>query len=67
VVTPKDYPNLDADSWWSPPHEQHAVTQLLEAWQASKASRNHQGISDGAKFSHEALADKYLPILKTYL
>jgi glycosyltransferase involved in cell wall biosynthesis len=67
VVTPKDYPNLDADSWWSEPNEQHAVTQLLEAWQASKVSRNQQGVLDGAKFSHEALADKYLPILKTYL
>jgi glycosyltransferase involved in cell wall biosynthesis len=67
VATPKDYPNLDADSWWSEPNEQHALTQLQLAYEASKVSRNEQGMRDAENFSHEALANKYLPILKTYL
>jgi len=67
IATPADYPNLDRESWWSEPNEQHAVNQLMAAYQASRRSRNLQGIKDSDQFSFEFLAKKYLPILKTYL
>ena len=67
AVGVNDYPNLSTPSWWANPSESSGLTQLQNAYSRSKSGRNLQGIADGAKFSHQNLADKYQRILKTYL
>lgn len=67
TVKAGDYPKLTQDSWWAEPDEGQAVTQLSLAKKKAKVSRNQVGIEDGKRFSFEALASKYLPIIKTYL
>ena len=66
-VTRLDYPNLSRSSWWGQPIEKSALKQLKAAYKRSRSGRNQQGILDAQKFTSEALAAKYLPILKTYL
>lgn len=67
VARAGDYPKLIQDSWWAEPDEKQAVAQLSLASKKAKVSRNQVGIEDGKRFSFEALASKYLPIIKTYL
>jgi glycosyltransferase involved in cell wall biosynthesis len=62
-----DYPNLSEPSWWAQPDETSALQQLQLAYARSKKGLNTIGQIDGAKFSHQALASRYAPILKTYL
>jgi len=62
-----DYPHLSEPSWWAQPNEASALVQLQHAFSRAKKGLNTVGQHDGAQFSHEALASKYAPILKTYL
>ncbi len=62
-----DYPNLSEPSWWAQPDETSALEQLQRAYARSKKGLNTTGQIDGAKFSHQALASRYAPILNTYL
>jgi hypothetical protein len=67
TVAVGDYPHLSEPSWWAQPDEASALLQLENAHLRAKKSLNTVGQHDGAKFSHQALASKYAPILKTYL
>jgi glycosyltransferase involved in cell wall biosynthesis len=65
---PQDYPHLKDKSEWANPDEASALHQLKLAYAQRKSiGVNQQGIEDGKKFTFEALASKYAPILKTYL
>ena len=65
---PQDYPHLKQKSAWAEPNEASALSQLNKAYlQRQLNGPNKQGIKDGEKFTFEALASKYAPILKTYL
>lgn len=66
-VLPGDYPHLQTPSWWANPNEAHALQQLHQAHQRAAQGPNLQGQKDGEAFLHKGLADKYAPILKTYL
>jgi hypothetical protein len=66
-VNPGDYPHLKTPSWWASPNENNALQQLRTAQQRAAQGKNTQGQQDGKAFMHESLADKYAPILKTYL
>lgn len=61
------YPKLTQDSWWAEPNERHALAQLTLAKEKAKLSRNKAGAEDAKRFTFEALASKYLPIIKTYM
>lgn len=67
AVAPGEYPHLTQPSWWAEPDEAHALEQLRTAFKRAKKGPNLQGQLDGAKFLHESLAQRYGPILKTYL
>jgi glycosyltransferase involved in cell wall biosynthesis len=62
-----DYPHLTEPSWWAAPKEDDALQRLGQAFLQAKKGLNTQGMADGAKYLHEALATKYRPILNTYL
>lgn len=65
---PQDYPHLKHKSAWAEPNEVSALSQLNQAYLQRKLNGpNMQGIRDGEKFTFEALASKYSPILNTYL
>jgi glycosyltransferase involved in cell wall biosynthesis len=66
-IAPNEYPNQTMASWWAEPSVQDAASHLQIASERIKAGKNLHGIRDGSNFSHEALADKYKPILSTYL
>jgi hypothetical protein len=66
-VNPGDYPHLKTPSWWASPNENNALQQLRTAQHRAAQGKNIQGQLDGKAFMHESLADKYAPILKTYL
>jgi len=67
VADTKDYPHLSEPSWWAMPDEKNALALLHTAYERSQRGPNEQGKIDGAQFSHQALANKYKPILNTYL
>ena len=66
-VAPLDYPHLSEPSWWANPDETSALKQLQNAGKAAVKGLNILGQRDGAEFTHQALANKYRPILRTYL
>jgi len=67
AVNKTEYPNLTMDSWWSNPSEESALMQLKRAYELSRKKRNSRGQEDAKEFTHEALANRYRRILKTYL
>jgi glycosyltransferase involved in cell wall biosynthesis len=65
---PQDYPYLKHKSSWAEPQEQSAINQLHQSYIRKKLlGLNRKGVEDGQKYTFEALASKYAPILKTYL
>ncbi len=66
-VDPDDYPNLTVNSWWAEPDETHALEQLQNAYERAKLGANSSGIKTGQQFSHKALAQRYRPVLQSYL
>ena len=66
TVLKGDYPHSH-HSMWADPVVSNAAQQLQEAYGLPRTERNQAGIATGAQFTLEALAQKYRPILRSYL
>jgi glycosyltransferase involved in cell wall biosynthesis len=66
-VRAHDYPNLTVTSWWADPDETHALKRLHQARERSQKGRNFEGLKLTQQFSYEGLANKYKPVLQTYM
>jgi glycosyltransferase involved in cell wall biosynthesis len=66
-VGPNDYPNLTVKSWWAEPDEEHALIQLQSAYERAQLGSNRAGIATGERFSYSALAQRYRPVLNSYI
>jgi glycosyltransferase involved in cell wall biosynthesis len=61
-----DYLNF-TQSWWAEPNEVTALRQMQNAFELSCKGPNLKAIETGKRFEFEALANRYLPILGSYL
>jgi hypothetical protein len=52
---------------WAEPSITEAKTQLERLYAKPRKERNLAGIETGKQFTLQALAEKYRPILKSYL
>ncbi len=63
---PDDYPNADP-SWWAEPSVEDAARKLEEAYRGKRDRFTVAAKETGGRFTVEALANRYEPVLKHYL
>lgn len=66
TVLKGDYPHSH-HSMWGDPDIAVAAAHLEHIYQTQRGKRNHAGMRTGAQFTLTALAEKYRPILQSYL
>ena len=66
TVLKGDYPHSH-HSMWADPIASEAAQQLERIYQYERIRRNEAGVRTGAQFTLAALAEKYRPILQSYL